>query len=133
MSKLKETIGSVLAELDTRASSALAEADSYRQLAEQLRSTLDLPGRPRPSKQTRGRSAVRAIAGGRRAPIADGSLPARILETLKASKAPMKFGDLVAEVKARAWDVRDAIHQLERDRRVVRPSGGVKTRYALPK
>jgi hypothetical protein len=71
-------------------------------------------------------------ANGRRAPIAGGSLPDRLLGTLKAAGEPTKVSVLIADAGAREADVRAALNELVSDARVVKTGKTASVRYSLP-
>jgi hypothetical protein len=64
--------------------------------------------------------------------VAAGSLPDRILSTLKEAGEPTKFSVIVASGNALEPDVKKALRELVEQARVVQSGVRAGTRYALP-
>lgn len=135
--------------LEARADGFDAKARAARDLIAALKRCQELEARPdgpvpTPLMPTDGRRFIPSgtnstgrhkKAGqirGRRQPIAPGSLPDRIVAALTEAKGPVKFGDLVACVKAHAWDVRTAVDNLLFEKRIVKQGQSRATVYVTP-
>jgi hypothetical protein len=69
----------------------------------------------------------------RRAPIAEGSLPDRIIDMLRQAGEPTKKSLIVKHAGAREYDVTMALQALVKDARIVKTGTTASVRYQLPR
>lgn len=130
--QVKSAMADVVADLEARAGRHEQCAAAYREAIATLRAVtaLDDGGVTRTVRRAKAHAAhARKDAALRAAQLS--KLGDRVRTILAEADGPMRLADICELAKAPIWNVRKAIATLEAAHVVTRPSGGVKTTYAL--